>query len=115
MKKCICSFLLLPLYFLLGSTKAQAQDFKLYFANNVTDVTDFSKIEDGKMEIVPVSYDTALMINDLVNMVLERAEQKNLEFKTEIDRNLPKTLYGDDVRIRQIITNSADFQNNTFL
>ena len=71
----------------------------------INSILDFSKIEDGKMEIVPVSYDTASMINDLVNMVLERAEQKNLEFKTEIDRNLPKTLYGDDVRIRQIITN----------
>ena len=71
----------------------------------INSILDFSKIEDGKMEIVPVSYDTALMINDLVNMVLERAEQKNLEFRTEIDRKLPKTLYGDDVRIRQIITN----------
>lgn len=52
MKKCICPLLLLPLYFLLVSTKAQAQDFKLYFANNVTDVTDFSKIEDASSPLM---------------------------------------------------------------
>ncbi len=71
----------------------------------INSILDFSKIEDGKMEIVPVQYDTASMINDLVNMVRERAEKKDLLLKLEIDRNLPKTLYGDDVRLRQVITN----------
>lgn len=71
----------------------------------INSILDFSKIEDGKMEIVPVQYDTASMINDLVNMVRERAEKKELLLKLEIDQKLPKTLYGDDVRLRQVITN----------
>ena len=57
------------------------------------------------MEIVPVSYEIRSLINDLVNMTVERAKKKGLEFKTEIDSGLPKSLYGDDVRLRQIITN----------
>ena len=71
----------------------------------INSILDFSKIEDGKMEIMPVRYETWNLINDLINMTVERANKKGLEFKTEIDSNLPKSLYGDDVRLRQIITN----------
>ncbi len=71
----------------------------------INSILDFSKIEDGKMEIVPVRYEIRSLINDLVNMTVERANKKGLEFKTEIDSSLPKSLYGDDVRLRQIITN----------
>ena len=71
----------------------------------INSILDFSKIEDGKMEIVPVRYETLNLIDDLVNMTSERAKKKGLEFKTEIDSQLPKSLYGDDVRLRQVITN----------
>ena len=71
----------------------------------INSILDFSKIEDGKMEIISVRYETWNLINDLVNMTVERAKKKGLDFKTEIDSSLPKSLYGDDVRIRQIITN----------
>jgi len=71
----------------------------------INSILDFSKIEDGKMEIVPVRYEIRSLINDLVNMTVERAKKKGLEFKTEINSCLPKVLYGDDVRLRQIITN----------
>lgn len=71
----------------------------------INSILDFSKIEDGKMEIVPVRYEIQSLINDLVNMTVERANKKGLEFKTEIDSGLPRSLYGDDVRLRQIITN----------
>lgn len=71
----------------------------------INSILDFSKIEDGKMEIVNIEYDTSSMINDLVNMISERAAKKNLELKLDIDPNLPMTLYGDDMRIRQVITN----------
>ncbi len=71
----------------------------------INSILDFSKIEDGKMRIVPVRYDTAMMIDDLVNMISERAKKKGLEFKTEIDPTLPRSLYGDDLRIKQVITN----------
>lgn len=71
----------------------------------INSILDFSKIEDGKMEIVPVRYEVGHLINDLVNMTVERAKKKGLEFKTEILPTLPRSLYGDDVRLRQIITN----------
>lgn len=71
----------------------------------INDILDFSKIESGKMEIIPAQYDVSSMINDLVQMIRLRAEKKNLEFFVEIDSNIPETLYGDDVRVRQIITN----------
>ena len=71
----------------------------------INDILDFSKIESGKMEIVPVSYDVSSLVNDIVNMVRIRAEKKKLTFIHEIDHNIPSMLYGDDVRIRQVITN----------
>lgn len=71
----------------------------------VNDILDFSKIEAGKMEIIPVEYDISYMIADLVNMVRTRAEDKGLHFVTEIDENIPKILFGDEVRIKQAVTN----------
>ena len=71
----------------------------------INDILDFSKIESGKMEIVPVSYDVSSLVNDIVNMIRIRAEKKKLRFIYEIDENIPSMLYGDDVRIRQVITN----------
>ncbi|MBR2775434.1 MAG: response regulator [Selenomonadaceae bacterium] len=71
----------------------------------INSILDFSKIEDGKMTIMPVRYETINLIDDLVNMTVERAKKKGLTFNTEIESNIPRSLYGDDVRIRQIITN----------
>lgn len=71
----------------------------------INSILDFSKIEDGKMEIVPVRYDVASVIHDLVNSILERVKAKGLEFKVDIDETIPSRLYGDDVRISQIIMN----------
>ena len=71
----------------------------------INGILDFSKIESGKMEILPVKYETVGMVDNLVNLIHDRAEKKNLELKLDIDARLPKTLYGDDVRIRQVITN----------
>lgn len=73
--------------------------------NLINSILDFSKIEDGKMEIIPVRYDTLGMVDDLVNMIYERANKKKLSLITKIDSNLPKILYGDDMRIKQVITN----------
>ena len=71
----------------------------------INSILDFSKIENGKMELMPVRYEIGTLINDLVNMTSDRAKKKGLNFKTEIDSQLPKILYGDDVRLHQIITN----------
>ena len=71
----------------------------------INDILDFSKIEAGKIEIIPVEYDIASMINDLVNMIYTRADDKGLEMFLDFDPNLPRKLYGDEVRIKQVITN----------
>lgn len=71
----------------------------------INSILDFSKIEDGKMEIVPVKYDVASMVHDLVISISERAKAKSLEFVVNIDETLPSVLYGDDVRVSQIIMN----------
>ncbi|MGN0619142.1 MAG: ATP-binding protein, partial [Ruminiclostridium sp.] len=71
----------------------------------INDILDFSKIEAGKMEIIPVTYDTALFLNDVINMIDIKAKQKQLDFRVDIDSSIPSMLYGDEVRNRQIIVN----------
>lgn len=71
----------------------------------INDILDFSKIEAGKIEIIPVDYDLSSVINDLVNMVATRADEKGLELRLDIDSNTPKFLNGDEIRIKQVITN----------
>ncbi|MCR5325098.1 MAG: response regulator [Lachnospiraceae bacterium] len=71
----------------------------------VNDILDFSKIEAGKMEIIPAEYDISSIINDLVNMIKTKADNKGLELILDINKNIPKILYGDEVRIKQAVTN----------
>jgi signal transduction histidine kinase/CheY-like chemotaxis protein len=71
----------------------------------VNTILDFSKIEDGKMEIIPVNYNTASIINNLAISIMERAKAKGLDFIVDVDENLPSVLYGDDIRITQVIMN----------
>ena len=71
----------------------------------INDILDFSKIEAGKMEIIPVDYELSSVINDLVNMIHDRAANKGLELEVSVDKDIPGTLHGDEVRIKQIITN----------
>ncbi len=71
----------------------------------VNDILDFSKIESGKMEIIPVDYDLSSVLNDLINMIRPRLDSKGLELILNIDQRIPQFLFGDDVRLRQVITN----------
>ena len=71
----------------------------------INDILDFSKVESGKMEIINSNYQVSSMLNDLVNMIQSRANDKSLELILDIDEQLPCELYGDEVRLRQIITN----------
>ena len=71
----------------------------------INDILDMSKIESGKMEIVPTEYETADMIIDLWNVIYLRAQEKGLNVNFILDEKLPRTLFGDDVRIKQIVTN----------
>ncbi|MBQ9412619.1 MAG: response regulator [Oscillospiraceae bacterium] len=71
----------------------------------INSILDFSKIEEGKMEIVPVEYGTASFIHNLVASIEERAKDKGLELIVEAAPSLPSRLYGDDVRLSQVILN----------
>ena len=71
----------------------------------VNDILDFSKIEAGKMEIIPVEYQLSSVLNDLVNMIHPRAKKKGLMFIANANPKLPSILFGDEIRIKQIITN----------
>ncbi|MCR5177186.1 MAG: response regulator [Anaerovibrio sp.] len=71
----------------------------------INNILDFSKIEAGKMEIIPAEYDLSVGISILINMIKARAEEKGLTLTLDIDENIPKFLVGDDMRIKQVVTN----------
>ncbi len=71
----------------------------------INDVLDLSKVEEGKMEIVPAQYELRRTVNDLVNLIRRRAEKKGLRFELRLDENAPCRLVGDEVRIRQCVLN----------
>lgn len=71
----------------------------------VNDILDISKIESGKMEILPVTYSVFSVLNDSYNMVAIRARDKNLELNLDISPDIPSALFGDEVRIKQVINN----------
>ncbi|SHL20633.1 DegV family protein [Fibrobacter sp. UWEL] len=71
----------------------------------VNDILDISKIESGKLDLVPVNYKVFNLINDAYNLTAQRAFSKGLNFILDINEALPTELNGDEVRIRQIINN----------
>ncbi|MDR3175300.1 MAG: response regulator [Desulfovibrio sp.] len=71
----------------------------------VNDILDISKIESGKLALVPVEYDPASLINDTVTMNIMRIEEKPVQFGLQIDPNLPSRMIGDELRIKQICNN----------
>ena len=71
----------------------------------INDILDISKIDSGKLEIIPVEYDVSSMIHDTVNMIYQKAISKELSVEIHVDENLPSRLRGDDVRIRQVLLN----------
>ena len=74
----------------------------------INDILDFSKIESGKLEIIPEEYEPMSMLSDLSMIFLNRIGDKPIELMFDIDRKLPNRLYGDSLRIRQVIINIAN-------
>ncbi len=71
----------------------------------INDILDISKIEAGKMELVEDVYEIQQVLSDIQMIIQNRIGDKSIELLYDIDENLPHKLYGDDVRIRQIIIN----------
>lgn len=74
----------------------------------INDILDFSKIESGKMEINETQYRIMSIVNDTVNIVMVRIGEKDINLIVDVDPEIPATLYGDDVRIKQILVNLAN-------
>jgi len=71
----------------------------------INDILDVSKIEAGKMALIPVNYDFPAFLDNIVSMFLYMTRKKGLQFKYEITGETPRYLYGDDIRLRQVLTN----------
>lgn len=71
----------------------------------INDILDFSKIEAGSMDIIPVDYQVGSLLSEIVNMIWIKAEDKGLKLDVSIDPGIPSVLYGDEVRIKQILIN----------
>ena len=71
----------------------------------INDLLDISKIESGKMHLVEQEYEVVSMLRAVISMIRVRSEAKKLFFNVEIDPNIPKKLYGDDGKIKQIVLN----------
>ena len=71
----------------------------------INDILDITKIESGKLGIVKGEYDFMSLMHDVLNNVVLRAKEKNLELKLNIASNIPCNMLGDDIRIKQVLTN----------
>ncbi len=71
----------------------------------INDILDMSKIEAGKFEIIPVDYDLASVLNDVLNLTRYRAQKKDLDYNFTVAEDIPSSLNGDEIRIRQIMLN----------
>jgi len=71
----------------------------------INDILDLSKIEAGKFEMSPAVYNVPSLINDTVHLNIMRYDSKPIEFNLQVDENIPSTLYGDELRIKQILNN----------
>jgi PAS domain S-box-containing protein len=110
-----------PLNVVIGLTDLILEDSRLdvYVANNllkinnagstllsiVNSILDFSKIESGKLEITPVEYFTASLLSDVTTVVVTRLGEKPVKFNLDIEPDMPERLFGDDLRVKQILIN----------
>ena len=71
----------------------------------VNDILDISKIESGKMDIIPTQYQLLSLINDCYNLSKVKLENKPVDLEIHVNEKLPSQLYGDEIRIKQVVNN----------
>ncbi len=86
----------------------------------INDILDISKIEAGKLDLVPAVYDTGEMLNDVISITyVQLGKKKELDFRIDVDRRIPRKMYGDEVRLKQILINllgnAVKFTNSGFI
>ena len=74
----------------------------------INDILDFSKIESGKMDITEVDYEPMSMLYDVSNIIMTRLKDKDVELVLDVAPNIPNKLWGDNIRIKQVILNLAN-------
>ncbi|MDR0494645.1 MAG: response regulator, partial [Treponema sp.] len=110
-----------PMNAILGITEIQMQNEalppgiqealdKIYNAGYlllgiINDILDLSKVEAGKLELSPVKYDVASLINDSIHLSVMRFDSKSVKFILQADEDIPSSLFGDDLRIKQVLNN----------
>ena len=73
--------------------------------NIINEILDITKIEAGKMAIVPIEYSFSTMLDEVTGMMDFKAKEKSLDFYVEVDSNIPDKLFGDDIHIKQVLVN----------
>lgn len=74
----------------------------------VSDMLDFSELQSGKMQLEEEAYNITSTINDIINMMLAKIEQKKIELIVDCEASLPCELLGDEKKIRRVIMNVID-------
>ena len=87
------------------SNLEKIKDAGMTLLNIVNDILDISKITTGKFELIPAEYDTPSLINDAVTQSCVHIGEKPVRFVLNIDEDLPARLYGDELRIKQVLSN----------
>jgi signal transduction histidine kinase/CheY-like chemotaxis protein len=112
-----------PMNAIMGIAEAQLEDQdetlppniqeafdRIYYSGGlllqiISDLLDLSKVEVGKLDIVPGRYEIASLINEVVHLNKIKFDSKPIEFKLFVDENIPASLIGDELRIKQILNN----------
>ena len=110
-----------PLNAIIGITEIQLQNDtiisssrealeKIFNSGNlllgiINDILDLSKIEAGKLELIIGNYEIASLINDTAQLNIMRIGNKPIEFELDVDGNIPSILSGDELRVKQILSN----------
>lgn len=85
----------------------------------VNGILDISKIEANKLEIVKKEYEIGKVFDELIILTKSRIGDKPIEFRSVIDPTIPPVLYGDHVRLKQIVlnilTNAAKYTNEGYI
>ena len=110
-----------PMNAILGITEIQLQNEKLdagvresiemIYASGelllgiINDILDLSKIEAGKLELLIYRFEVAGFISDVAQLNMTRIGSKSIEFELYVDENMPASLLGDELRVKQILNN----------
>ena len=84
--------------------------FRIYNASSsllriIDDILDLSKIETGKMELIPIEYDVPTFISDTIQLNIVRIGKKPIDLIINVSPDLPAKLFGDELRLKQILNN----------